>query len=52
MIGRLQANSEIAEQLDISVKTVEAHSANIKRKLNLNNSRELMEKAIRWVNGL
>ncbi len=52
MIGRLLANSEISEQLDISVKTVEAHSANIKRKLNLDNSRELMEKAIRWVNGL
>ena len=50
-IGLQQRNSEIAEQLDISVKTVEAHSANIQRKLTLRNSRELVQKAGRWVDG-
>ena len=51
LIGMLQANSEIARHLDISVKTVEAHCSNIKRKLALGNSRQLMQEAIKWVDG-
>ena len=51
LIGLLHTNSEIAATLDISVKTVEAHSNNIKHKLKLGNSRELLQKAVKWVDG-
>jgi DNA-binding CsgD family transcriptional regulator len=51
LIGLLQSNSEIAEHLDISVKTVEAHCTNIKRKMDLANSRQLLQEAVKWVDG-
>ena len=51
LIGQLYTNSEIAEQLDISIKTVEAHCANIKTKLELNSARALLKAAIDWVEG-
>lgn len=51
LIGLLHTNKEIGKELGISVKTVEAHSANIQRKLKLRNSRELLQKAVRWVDG-
>lgn len=51
LIGLLHKSSEIAEQLDISVKTVEAHCTNIKRKLDLRNGRELLREAASWVEG-
>ena len=50
-LGRLQTNREIADDLGISVKTVETHLGNIKHKLNLKNSREVFKRAIRWVEG-
>lgn len=40
---------EIAEQLHIDVKTVETYRARIKEKLNLRNSSELLQLAIRWL---
>src|SRR5690625_594857 len=40
-------NKEIAEMLHISVKTVEAHKANMMHKLNLNTRPELLEYALR-----
>ncbi|MFN3077394.1 MAG: response regulator [Alphaproteobacteria bacterium] len=40
-------NREIAEQLFISVKTVENHRANLMRKLNLHNAAELTSYAIK-----
>lgn len=40
---------EIAAQLRISRKTVDVHRANIKRKLNLNNTTSLIRYAVQWV---
>jgi DNA-binding NarL/FixJ family response regulator len=45
-IGRGMNNTEIAESLCISVKTVEAHRENIKKKLNLKRASELVRYAI------
>jgi DNA-binding CsgD family transcriptional regulator len=39
---------QIAEQLHISVKTVESYQAHIKDKLSLKNARELVQRAIQW----
>jgi DNA-binding NarL/FixJ family response regulator len=49
LIGAGQTSRRIAENLRLSVKTVEVHRANIKRKLNLNTSTELVHYAIRWI---
>ncbi|RFF30458.1 response regulator transcription factor [Wenzhouxiangella sediminis] len=51
LLGSLQTNQEISDLLNVSPKTIEAHCANIKRKLNVNNSRELLHAAINWVEG-
>ncbi len=51
LIGQLYGNSEIAEALGISIKTVEAHCANIKTKLELDSGKELLKAAIDWVEG-
>lgn len=40
--------SDIAKEINISVKTVEAHKLRIKNKLNLKNSSELNKYAIEW----
>lgn len=50
-LGSLHSTSDIADQLNISIKTVEAHCTNIKRKLGLANSRELLKEAVLWVEG-
>ncbi|MGD9787832.1 MAG: response regulator [Sulfuricellaceae bacterium] len=49
LIGRGLSTGEIARDLHRSVKTVEAHRANIKEKLNLKNAAELVRYAIQWV---
>ena len=49
LLGQGKGTSEIAAQLHLSVKTVDAHRANIKRKLNLQSASELMRYAVRWV---
>jgi DNA-binding NarL/FixJ family response regulator len=49
MIGHGQQSREIAEQLHLSVKTIDAHRENIKRKLGLADAAELLKYAIRWV---
>jgi two-component system response regulator NreC len=41
------SNKEIAEKLDLSVKTVEAHKANALKKLNITSRREIISYAIR-----
>ncbi len=49
LIGRGLPTREVAEKLHLSVKTIESHRANIKRKLNLSNATELLQRAIQWV---
>ena len=47
LIGEGRMNKEIAEELSISVKTVERHRENIMNKLNLHSRTELVKYAIR-----
>jgi len=51
-LGRGVRAREIAERLFISKKTVEAHLAHIKRKLDLKNQVELLRVAFGWINDL
>ena len=51
LIGQGLATRQIAEQLRLSVKTVESYQAHIKDKLSLNNGRELVQRAIQWTIG-
>lgn len=48
LIGQGQGTREIAEHLHLSIKTVEVHRANIKRKLKLEKGTEVVRYAIRW----
>ena len=49
LIGHGLPSSRIADRLNLSVKTIETHQANIKRKLHLKSAHELNQHAIRWV---
>jgi DNA-binding NarL/FixJ family response regulator len=49
LIGRGNSTREIAEQLNLSVKTIETYRAHIKEKLQLRSGTELMHRAIHWV---
>ena len=49
LLGQGKGTGEIATHLRLSVKTVDAHRANIKRKLNLQTGSELVRYAVRWV---
>ena len=48
LIGSGHATRQIAEELHISVKTVESYQAHIKVKLSLRSARELVQHAIEW----
>ena len=48
LIGEGHSTRQIAEQLHISVKTVESYQAHIKGKLSLRSGRELVQHAIQW----
>ncbi len=48
LIGQGFATRQIASELHVSVKTVESHYANIKNKLGLKNSHELIQHAVKW----
>jgi DNA-binding NarL/FixJ family response regulator len=48
LIGEGRATREIAEELHLSVKTVETYQAHIKEKLVLRSGRELIQYAIQW----
>ncbi|CAN5276889.1 response regulator transcription factor [soil metagenome] len=50
LIGDGKEVRDIAAELHLSPKTVEAHRANIKEKLNLSNAREVARFATNWVN--
>ncbi len=45
-VGRI--NSEIAEDLSLSLKTIQSYCSRIKEKLNLRNATELLQAATRW----
>jgi len=47
-IGQGQSTRQIAQHLHLSIKTVEVHRANIKKKLELASGAELVRFAIRW----
>ena len=49
LIGEGHDMHEIARQLHLSKKTVEAHRANIKEKLNVSSAREVVRQAAQWV---
>lgn len=48
LIGKGYGSQQIAKRLCISVKTVEAHRANIRVKLKLGSGGELLQYSIRW----
>jgi DNA-binding NarL/FixJ family response regulator len=48
LIGQGRSTRQIAEQLHISMKTVESYQAHIKEKLSLRSARELVQHAIQW----
>jgi DNA-binding NarL/FixJ family response regulator len=47
-IGKGLGTRDIAQRLRISVKTVEVHRSNIKRKLHLKGPTEMVRSAVRW----
>lgn len=49
LIGLGYETKRIAQDLHISMKTVQAHGASIKEKLGLDNANELIREAVRWV---
>jgi DNA-binding NarL/FixJ family response regulator len=49
LIGQGRGTRQIAEMLQISVKTVESYRAHIKEKLQLVNSFEMVRAAIQWI---
>jgi DNA-binding NarL/FixJ family response regulator len=49
LLGTGLRNRQIANSLNLSVKTVETHRENIKHKLGLSSSRDLVERAIKYV---
>ena len=48
LIGEGHGTRQIADDLHVSVKTIESYQAHIKEKLALRNSRELVQHAIEW----
>jgi DNA-binding NarL/FixJ family response regulator len=48
LIARGIGPTEIAQKLNLSVKTIQAHRENIKEKLHLDNAVDLTRFAIRW----
>jgi DNA-binding NarL/FixJ family response regulator len=48
MIGEGHETRQIAELLNVSMKTIQGYCARIKEKLKLANATELLREAIRW----
>jgi DNA-binding NarL/FixJ family response regulator len=48
LVGQGRGTRQIAEELHVSVKTIESHYAKIKEKLNLKTSNELIQYAVKW----
>ncbi|HTM10399.1 MAG TPA: response regulator transcription factor [Verrucomicrobiae bacterium] len=49
LIGEGASTRRIAEMLKLSIKTIESHRENIKRKLDLQDAAELVQCAVTWV---
>lgn len=49
LIGEGKPTSKIASHLNLSIKTIESHQANIKKKLGLNTAHELNRRAMLWI---
>lgn len=49
LIGKGQSTRQIADQLLLSVKTIDTLKAKIKNKLHLSNSSELVQRAVLWM---
>lgn len=49
MIGQGLTTRAMANKLTLSIKTVETHRANIKGKLNIRTTTELLQRAVQWV---
>ncbi|HEX4697332.1 MAG TPA: LuxR C-terminal-related transcriptional regulator, partial [Candidatus Udaeobacter sp.] len=49
LLGSGLRTTEIAQLVELSVKTVESHRENIKHKLQLSSSVQLCERAAKWV---
>lgn len=52
LIGHGKSTSDIAEQLTISIKTIETYRSNIKTKLDLKDANDLVRFAVSWIEGL
>ena len=48
LIGEGHGTRQIAEELHLSIKTVESYQAHIKEKMALKNARELVQHAVQW----
>jgi DNA-binding NarL/FixJ family response regulator len=48
LIGRGKGTRQIADDLNLSIKTVESHRQRIKKKLNLESSPQLVQFAVNW----
>lgn len=48
LLGQGFRTRQVAEQLEMSIKTAEVHRSNIRRKLDFNSSAELLHAAYRW----
>ncbi|MCH1504771.1 response regulator transcription factor [Verrucomicrobiales bacterium] len=49
LIGEGKGSREVAGQLGVSIRTIDAHRAHIKEKLALKDSNALVRQAVRWV---
>ncbi|MBR1640364.1 MAG: response regulator transcription factor [Treponema sp.] len=50
LIGKGLGTSDIAQKLDLSIKTIDSHKENMKSKLHCANTAELRQLAIEWFN--
>ena len=48
LIGEGHGTRQIADELHLSVKTIESYQAHIKEKLSLRSARELVQHAVEW----
>lgn len=48
LLGKGFETRQVAEMMNVSMKTVQAHCAHIKEKLKLTNAAELLREAVRW----